>query len=156
MKKRALCLTRSAGIGIVFLITASLLLGGPASADAAATPTIVSFTVTAVTEGDKGAEGNWVELSWKTEPADRVRLLRDRQEIRGRHQLPNGEIGWPVSMDAGLKTRLKSRAVFKLLAYCQNIDWGSVIMQMLEDIPNPAVPDDVEVFRVDHLSNVKK
>ncbi len=116
MKKKASCLTRSAGIGIVFLVTAGLLLGGSAAADAADEPTIASFTVTAVTAGEKGAEGNWVELSWKTEAADSVRLFRDRQEMRGRHQLPNGEIGWPVSMDGGLKIRLKSRAVFELIA----------------------------------------
>ncbi len=114
MKKRAANRRRSAGIGVALFVTAGLL-GGAASA-AGTPPTIASFSVTPVTEGEKGAEGNWVELSWQTEGADRVRLLRDRQEMRGRHQLPNGEIGWPLSMGGGLKMRLKAPAVFELVA----------------------------------------
>ncbi len=114
MNKRDLCPSRSAGI--VFLLTAGLLLGGPVAADDGAPPTITAFSVTAVTEGEKGAEGNWVEFSWKTEAADRVRLFKDGKEMRGRHQLPSGEIGWPLSMDGGLKSRLKRPAVFELVA----------------------------------------
>ena len=115
MEKRDLRSSRSAGIGILLLVTASLLLGGSAAADDAS-PTIISFTVTPVTDGEKGAEGDWVELGWNTEGADRVRLLRDGREMRGRHQLPSGEIGWPLSMDGGLKIRLKRPAVFELIA----------------------------------------
>ncbi len=108
--------SRSAAVGAVLMIAAGLLLGGPVSADAASPPAITSFSVTPVTDGEKGAEGNWVELSWKTEGADRVQLFRGGQEMPGRHQLPSGDVGWPLSMDGGLKTRLKKDAVFELVA----------------------------------------
>lgn len=116
MKSRESCPMYSARIGLVLLVAASLFRGGLALADDASPPIITAFSVSPVTEGEQGAEGNWVELTWATEEADRVRLYLDGQELRGRQQLANGEIGWPLSMNGGLKTRLKKPAVFELVA----------------------------------------
>lgn len=116
MIKRESCPTRLVRTGLVLFVTAGLWGSGSAPAAEASPPTITSFNISPVTEGDKGAERSWVELSWATEGADEVRLYRDERELGGRHQLASGEIGWPVSMKGGLKTQLKRPAAFKLVA----------------------------------------
>ena len=91
---------------LALLAALGLVFAGLAAADGSR-PRIRSFRVTPVTEGDQGAAGNWVELSWVTEGADSVRLYKDDREMKGRVQL---------SMKSGLRTRLTKPAVFKLVA----------------------------------------
>ncbi|MHC4854697.1 MAG: hypothetical protein ACYTF5_22065, partial [Planctomycetota bacterium] len=70
-------------LGPSLLLLAALLAPAPGLAADAAPPTITSFTITPITAGEKGAEGNWFEIGWTTEGADRVRLYKNGQELPG-------------------------------------------------------------------------
>lgn len=78
------------------------------------TPRIISFELTPTTEENYG--GDWIEISWKTDRADRVRLYEDGREIEGRFQLSNGEYGWPLSLERGFKTQYDRNSIYKLVA----------------------------------------
>lgn len=80
-------------------------------------PTILSFKVTHKTTDEiNGNKINWIEFSWKTEGADRVRLYKEGLEIKSRSQRSNGEIGWPLTMAGGFKSQYKKSAMYELVA----------------------------------------
>ena len=79
-------------------------------------PTITSFNVTPVTEGNKGKMGGWIEFSWNTKNADRVKLYKEGREIKGREQQANGEFGWPVNLKGGLQFQNRKPTQYELVA----------------------------------------
>ncbi|MBL0716720.1 MAG: RICIN domain-containing protein, partial [Desulfosarcina sp.] len=47
---------------------------------------------------------------------DRVRLYHDGREVKGRSQLPNGELGFPTSLMGGFKSQHSKSATYELVA----------------------------------------
>jgi len=79
-------------------------------------PRIVLFEINQTTTIEDGVQLEWNEFSWKTEATGRVRLYKDGYEKKGRSQLSNGEIGWPLWQEGYLKMRQGKAASFKLVA----------------------------------------
>ena len=155
MKKKLLCRPLRASLRV--MICVGLLHGllhlGPASAqgsDAADLPTITSFEITHTSTDDQGQRKSWIEISWHTEGADRVRLYKDGREIRGRNQLSDGTIGWPVSVDRGFRLQLRSPARFELVAENEQGEVSRAVDVEAEsgEAPVPRGPEIVE-FRVE-------
>ena len=93
----------------IFLVTPALL---PAQ-QSASLPTILSFEINPTTVEDLG--GEWIEFSWRTKNADRVRLYHDGREIKGRSQLSNGEFGFPTTLTGGFKSQHSKSATYELV-----------------------------------------
>ncbi|WP_117885180.1 hypothetical protein [Aureibaculum luteum] len=92
--------------------------------DKSSLPTITSFMVTNKTKGDEnGRKTNWIEFSWKTTNANRVKLYRDGLEIKSRSERSNSEIGWPSFMKRSFKIQHRKSAIYELVA--EN-DYGKV------------------------------
>lgn len=113
-------------------------------------PTIISFTVIPKTTVKDGVETQWNEFTWKTEEAERVKLYRDDIEMKGRSQLPNGDIGWPVSMKGGLKLKAKSGAVYKLVALNRQGEVSKAVeTKILDNVTSTAVAlPEIVVFNI--------
>jgi len=80
-------------------------------------PTIPSFkAIHETTDGVNDTKVNWIEFSWETKSANRVRLYKEGVEIKSRSQLSNGEIGWPLSMARGYKTQYNKPTIYELVA----------------------------------------
>jgi len=115
-------------------------------------PTINSFKVMhKTTDETNGSKINWIEFSWETEGADRVRLYKEGVEIKSRSQRSNGEIGWPLSMAGGFKSQYKKSAMYELVA--EN-DKGKVSEKLdsklkKERIPPIAMQPEILDFRVE-------
>lgn len=156
MKKKLLCRPLRSALRV--MICVGLLHGllhlGPASAQgsgAADLPTITSFEITHTSTDNQGQRKSWIEISWHTEGADRVRLYKDGKELKGRAQLSDGAIGWPVSSNRGFKLQLQSPARFELVAKNEQGEVSRAVdveAQSEEGTPATGGPEIVE-FRVE-------
>ena len=94
---------------MIFFTNASILHAEQVAIDE--NPKIIEFEVSTVEVEGKP----WQQLSWSTEGVDGVKLYKNGEEIPGRVELKDGEIGWPSSM-SGMRMRLKVDTTFKLIA----------------------------------------
>jgi hypothetical protein len=58
----------------------------------------------------------WYEFHWEVVNTNRVKLFKDGREMRGRTQLRDGSIGWPLSMSGSLRSKLTRMTTFELVA----------------------------------------
>jgi hypothetical protein len=97
-------------LAFIFIVTPALLQ----AQQSASLPTILSFEISPTTIENSGRE--WIEFSWRTKDADRVRLYHDGNEIKGRSQLRNGEFGFPTTLTGGFKSQHSKSATYELVA----------------------------------------
>ncbi|MFQ5467010.1 MAG: RICIN domain-containing protein [Kiloniellaceae bacterium] len=81
----------------------------------------------------------WYEFHWEVMNTDRVRLLKNDREMRGRVQLPDGSIGWPLSMSGSLKSKLTKMATYELVA--ENRTGRSVSRKFTVKVAGAAPPE---------------
>jgi hypothetical protein len=58
----------------------------------------------------------WHEFHWEVMNTDRVMLFHDGREMLGRTQLPDGSMGWPLSMSGSLRSKLTKITTYELVA----------------------------------------
>ena len=158
MKKRHA--RRALPVSMGALICVGLLQGllpglvSAQSSDGAHPPTITSFEITHISTDNEGVKKSWLEISWHTEDADRVRLYKDGRELRGRSRLADGTVGWPVSMDRGFKVQHKSSALFKLVAENEQGEVSRTVAVEAQDAVKPPIADGPEIleFRLEPQS----
>jgi len=97
----------------VFLFSSGVLF---AQDSKSSLPGIQSFAAFPTVKTVDGVDQHWNEIHWKTTGAERVILYKNGKEIKGRSQLANGEIGWPLSMEGGLRFKGNNPAQYKLVA----------------------------------------
>jgi len=75
-------------------------------------PRIMVFSaVPTIVDGEQ-----WFAFYWEVVNAKRVRLFEGDNEIRGRIQLADGSIGWPLSMSGSMRTKLTRMTTYELVA----------------------------------------
>ncbi len=60
--------------------------------------------------------GAWVSLYWEVKDAKQVLLYDDYGKMESRIELPNGELGWPPSMNGSQRENLHQSTKFTLVA----------------------------------------
>ncbi len=118
MDQRTPRFLRPACLAVALVAAVALQPRGAPAQDSgdASLPVIVSFEINPTTSDSKSLGKAWIEFSWETKNADRVRLYKDGRELKGRTQLADGEIGWPLSMDGALRSQHKGPAAYELVA----------------------------------------
>lgn len=97
----------------IFLFSSGVIF---AQASKSSMPGISSFAAVPTIKTVDGVDQHWNEVRWKTSGAERVILYKNGKEIKGRSQLSNGEFGWPLSMEGGIRFKGNNPDQYKLVA----------------------------------------
>jgi hypothetical protein len=110
--------TKSNSLVFSFFILVLLLSSGViiAQANKSSTPSITTFSAVPTIKTVDSIDQHWNEIRWKTTDAERVILYKNGKEMKSRSQLANGEIGWPLSMEGGIRFKGNNPAQYKLVA----------------------------------------